>query len=333
MDYININTAALKEGYAKLAMQKDKIKSLLEECRVRNLPVDYPMVSYTVINEFLRFGTDDIKEGFFERSVYCLRALEKISDAAAAELTQYLNGEKKPPVLARYKTGRLTRDGYSFVGDAVNNYTGEAVRQPVFFLGYGHFKDVRRDLPLFPDYGLNIIQIEIGPRDVVFPREYTDRDYLKDSLFAEQGESYIYTDGEYSVNIGAIVGDIVYHLKEAEKHNMMINLLISPHYFPRWAYGKWNDVASESQGFIGYKINHERAKDIMKVYINALIPLVKDSPALHSICLSNEPTYVSSADGSNQPLWKQFLTGKFQSIEALNGNLGTNYSDLNYRVI
>ena len=37
--------------------------------------------------------------------------------------------------------------------------------RPVYFTGVGHFGQVRQDIPILNDYGLNIIQIRDGPRE------------------------------------------------------------------------------------------------------------------------------------------------------------------------
>ena len=44
---------------------------------------------------------------------------------------------------------------------------GKRERRPVFFCGYGHFGSVKRDVQKLRDYGLNIIQVEFGPRSTV----------------------------------------------------------------------------------------------------------------------------------------------------------------------
>ena len=42
--------------------------------------------------------------------------------------------------------------------------------RPVFFTGYGHFGQVVADMEKWPNYGTNIIQIDIAPTRV-FPKD------------------------------------------------------------------------------------------------------------------------------------------------------------------
>jgi hypothetical protein len=73
-------------------------------------------------------------------------------------------GALPPPTpVPSYVTSPITIAKSSFL--ATQRFPdGRLLEQtPTFFTGYGHFAQVRKDLELFPSYGINMIQIEQGP--------------------------------------------------------------------------------------------------------------------------------------------------------------------------
>ena len=80
-------------------------------------------------------------------------------------------------------------------------------------------------------------------------------------------------------------------LEEAAKHDVAVSLLLSPHYFPKWATDEWPNSAIRIRGFIQHNVNAPQAKAIIKAYLETVVPMVKDYPFCESIILSNEPTY------------------------------------------
>ena len=63
--------------------------------------------------------------------------------------------------------------------------------------------------------------------------------------------------------------------------------------------------------------------------VEAVADRVKASPALHSVCLSNEPIYVDSRkDKTTQRMWLAYLKRRHQTIERLNERYGSGYPSL-----
>lgn len=112
-------------------------------------------------------------------------------------------------------------------------------------------------------------------------------------------------------------------LENAEKNNVGVCLLLSPHYFPT---GLDESVYATGSG-IGYNINAPQAKTVIENYLRMLMPIVKDYKALTSICLSNEPTFNTRAfpDFYN-PLFREYLQSVHGDIETLNSRYGASYS-------
>ncbi|WP_181592789.1 sugar-binding protein, partial [Paenibacillus sp. YN15] len=112
---------------------------------------------------------------------------------------------------------------------------------------------------------------------------------------------------EYVVSTGKIQSDIEQALTRAATHDVAVNLLISPHYFPAWALTKWPELNVANNGFIKFSLFQPMAQAIMEDYLRALIPAVKDYPSLHSITLTNESVYQSNKDAYALPFWHSYL--------------------------
>jgi hypothetical protein len=179
-------------------------------------------------------------------------------------------------------------------------FGGRDVKQPVFLTGYGHFGTVVEDLPLLAGMGINVIQTEIGPSSIVF---------------------------EDGVRTDEITRRVLPALDRARDNGVRVCLLLSPHYFPQWAYEKWPELDVNKGGFLKVALDAPQARDIYRKQIETLIPAIKDHPALQSICLSNEPvSFNSDRDPFRKPLWRAYIERRHKIIEALNAAYGTQYA-------
>src|SRR6185295_3769016 len=107
-----------------------------------------------------------------------------------------LKGKDFPRVPRWSGASRPTVAGPSFVDPKKG--------RPVFFVGHGHFGQVRADIEKFPAYGINVVQHgEMGPAQV-FPKE----DVIDD----------------------APVKNLIDELDRAEKAGVAVDFLMSPHY-------------------------------------------------------------------------------------------------------
>jgi hypothetical protein len=250
-------------------------------------------LSLTVTERFLGYIEGDLATGQLNRAWFTLDKLEDILTEYEAEAEAIKAGRKPmPPAVPVYQTSPITLDKSSNLatvkmpdGTLHENY-------PVFFTGYGHFTTVRRDVERFPDYGMNFFQIEQGPWDV-----------LRD---------------EHTVDVSSFEG-IVEIGKRAAASNVKMNLLLSPHYFPDWAVKKNPELAKCKAGVLRMCLHSAEGRGVVEKYLRAVIPLVKDLPALHSFCLTNEPT---SRDLTGCPLvpglWREWLKSKHGTIGVLN---------------
>ncbi len=283
-----------------VASRLPAVKTLLEQARAKKIAIDYPQLKLAVVERFIGYGRDDLAHRRIERSGRVTDHLERLLDAARRELTDALAGKRSLPAAPRFRTSKVELEKWHFVADTEIPSTGQRRRRPVFFNGYGHFAQSRRDIPNFQAFGANIIQIEQGPRSTVRP--------------------------DFSTDMRAFDDYIMGALRNGAKHHIMVCLLTSPHYFPQWACEKWPHLADASGGFIKFAIDPPEARRVHETHLKAVANRVKASPALHSICLSNEPIYVDSRkDKTTQQMWLAYLKRRHQTIERLNQGHGSAY--------
>ena len=283
-------------GFAQARMTE--FNQLYEQCRLAGIPLDYPAVAKTMLEQFIPLARKDAEGADVKRAGFEVKDFQRTLDESIAEMKACLQDPGLAPNPRRFETGQVEVRGLSFIAHRTDAH-GHRDRGPVFFCGYGHFDQVRKDMPRWPGYGVNLIQIELGPAGTLV--------------------------GENEVSLKEAEA-IVKVLDEAAAHNVMVNILLSPHYFPGWAYAKWPDLAQASGSF-GYCVDAPGAKQVIEKFLRIVIPMFKDKPALHSFCLSNEPNFSRSQDCANtRSLWAQYLARSHGTVAALNARYGSHYA-------
>ncbi len=275
-----------------------EFNQLYEECRSAGIPLDYPTVARTMLEQFIPLAREDAGGADVKRAGFEARDFQRTLDESIAEMKAYLQDPSLAPNPRRFQTGKVEVRGLSFIANRTDAH-GHRDRGPVFFCGYGHFDQVRKDMPRWPGYGVNIIQIELGPAGTLV--------------------------GEKEVSLKEAEA-VVKVLDEAARHNVMVNILLSPHYFPGWAYAKWPDLA-HGGGSFGYCVDAPGARQVIERFLRIVIPMFKNKRALHSFCLSNEPNFSRSQDCVNtRELWAAYLAGTHRTVAALNACYGSRYA-------
>ncbi|MHB1457569.1 MAG: beta-galactosidase, partial [Armatimonadota bacterium] len=227
--------------------------------------------------------------------------VKTVLDATELRIKIISSKKIKPLMVPKPTGGPITiRDGifYTDIRIAKNS---PAVKRPIFFYGYGVFKQTADDMLTLKDMGVTLISQERGP-------------------------STMHPDGSMNDDGNRIT--IVDTLKSAAKYGIKVDLLLSPHYFPQWAIDKSPDIIpTENSGFPNLNINHPKTREVLRKWLETIIPAVKDEPALFSVCLANEPTSrIAGREPYSRPKWIAYLKQKHQSIEALNDLYGTGYT-------
>jgi hypothetical protein len=280
---------------ARIRQRLSALQALVQQLRQRVAALSeaghYPRVTLTVAENFLPWIAEDVAHGELARA---WGESEEVEELVRRALQQ-----EHWPLAPKFVTSPVEIRGPSFIA-TVRWPDGRRQRQPVFFLGMGPFGQARRDVELFPAYGFNIMQIEFGPNSVL-PSENEYRDDAIQEFLA--------------------VCD------RAAKAGVQVNLLISPHYFPDWALQKWPFLAECSGGFFRYCVHAPEGRGVLAKFIRYTIPKIRGHPALHSICLSNEPV---STDVQRcrflRSDWHAWLEQRYGTIDRLNATWGTQYA-------
>jgi len=270
--------------------------------RVRDLGQDiaYPQASLTILQEFVRYVSEDLQKGQLQRAYQQLDEMERVAARLNQRLAEAESGAKPLPTVPRYVTSPVEIQGASLIAETENPLTGERQRRPVFFVGFGHFGQVRADIEKFPKMGFNLIQIERGVWDVL----------------PEPGK----------VSLQAFEDDVLPTLRRAAAANVKVDYLISPHYMPEWVYQQYPQLRQQRDGFIQYSLFAPESLTVLRQYIDAFAPLLKDQPALLSVCLSNEPMNVESPESPpHQQAWRAWLQNRHKNLITLNTRWKTNY--------
>lgn len=162
--------------------------------------------------------------------------------------------------------------------------------------------------------------------DNAFVKDSAGNNLLKNGNFAVENTEM------YTVNTAA-AEKVKSVFKQAEDNGINITLLTAMHYFPDYAYTYDPTIANgdvtKFLTFMPFNPTHPEVIKVMERFLEELIPLVKDSKALHSITLSNEPQFTVNVNrdyylGSYHAMLKE----KYSTVAEMNKAYGgTSYAD------
>lgn len=253
----------------------------------------------SVMSDFYPWIVQDVSRGFTNRAEREVRELVRIGRDERERLARVAAGVETDPPVPHYVTSPIEIRGADMV--ATREWPdGRRERGNVFLTGFGHFGMIQREMEKMPPLGNHILQMELGP-NAFLPTEQT-------------------------VNTNAIAPFRAAAARGA-KENVQICLLLSPHYFPEWAFQKWPDLKGCGGGFFKYCVHDARAQGVIEKSLRTVIPLIRGNPALHSVCLSNEPE--QGFYGPNCALraqWPGWLQTRYGTVARMNAAWGTAYA-------
>lgn len=282
---------------AEVEQLRERLRRHVEDLGERKLDPAYPLVTLTILDNFVDYAREDVARDELARAYDAALQMRELAQKALART--YL------PPSPRYVTAENGR-GFRLSGPAqlgvVRWPDGRTqTERPLQFLGLGHFGQVKNDIEKAVAYGCNIIQIELGPNSVLPAENEIDEKPI---------EQYL---GFFD---------------RAAKAGVAVNLLVSPHYFPQWAYEKWPHLRDAGGGFLQVDVQAPEARQVYEKFLRVLIPRIKDHTALHSICLSNEPVFTSGENSVNvRKKWHEWLRTRHGDIAALNRRWRSDYAD------
>ncbi len=135
------------------------------------------------------------------------------------------------------------------------------------------------------------------------------------------------TDTGFQINEDA-VDEIRVLLENAAAHHIKVDLLISTHNIPSFLPVLYPELEYSGYGFFSYDPLMEKSREMIKKYLESLCEAIKDCTALNSICLSNEPSFISAYEPERyNPAWHSWLKEKYVDIESLNAAYDSSYDD------
>ena len=252
-----------------------------------------------VMDNFFPWLREDVARGFTNRAHRALWEMVDIGRAGLARLARIRVGAEVDALVPHYVTSPVETSHAQLV--AMREWPdGRRERGNVILTGFGHFGTVQREMAKLPPLGNHIIQMEIGPRSFL-PTETT-------------------------VNTNAIRPFLV-AAERGARENVQICLLLSPHYFPEWALRKWPELRECEGGFFRYCVHDPRARSVLEKSLRTVIPLIRGNPALHSVCLSNEPECgFHGAHCALRGEWPKWLERAYGTPVAMNAAWRTSYA-------
>ena len=294
-----VSPERIRAKLAPVAAQRDRLRTSVEALEKRGLGAA-SRVSLTVLDNFIPWVDSDIYDEVTDRAWDTVCLLEQMAARANATADAILAGQAQDFSVPRYVTSKLEVSHAQTLG-TLRYPDGKTERGPVVFTGYGHFGQVRNDVEKFPGYGCNVLQIEFGPNSVL-PNENDIDDRA--------------------------INDFLAFCDRAKQANVSVCLLLSPHYFPEWALQKWPHLKECGGGFFGYCVHDPAARAVLEKSLRHLVPRIKDHPAIHSLCLSNEPVCTDLRHCRvTAKAWPAWLERRHGTIAALNARWSTSYAD------
>ncbi len=292
-----VTTAVVKAALEQVATLREQLQARIESLRKSGRDPAYPLAALTVLDNFSDYAQQDLAHDEIARAYDAALEMQAIARAAIAR-------EFLPPV-PRYATAdkrpSFRLDGPAQLGTVRWSDGRVEADWPLQFVGVGAFGQVKNDIEKLPGYGMNIIQVEFGPNSIVVGEDQIDTSITQQYLAL---------------------------LDRAAKAGVAVNLLISPHYFPQWAMQKWPHLGDASGGFLRYDVQAPEARAVLEKFLRTAIPKICHHPALHSICLSNEPLFTDVEKSKYvAAMWHDWLRARHGTIAKLNERWGSTYAD------
>jgi hypothetical protein len=284
---------------AAIQAELPSLKKSLDDLKARGQDVSYPLIRYTILENSIVLAREDAQKNEIDRSFMQIDDMEQILANLKQEVSEGLAGKKRFPAVPRW-TGdeRPIVKSSSFMGPA-RTPGGKATTRPIFFNGFGHFYQPIVDMEKWPNYGMNIIQIGIGPEQL-FPKEgVTDETQIQ---------------------------SIRETLDRAQKSGVGVSFLFCSHYFPEWALAKWPHLKKHREGWLQFCLHAPEGQELLRHFITTLITPIANHPALHDICLTNEPNNIEEPCEPARAMWRAWLEKHHKNIKQLNLRYGSTYA-------
>lgn len=312
----------MKDIFADIKTNKlPALQSLLDQCKEKGIQTDYEQLKYNVINYFISQG-EILAKSNITRSKYVGDNILKLYNEATASLTAYLDGSQTPQLVPKIADEDVKISGYQFMGHVTDPETGKVEDSPIIFTGFGHFQYCAQSVPVFPQYGVNLIQQEIGPSRIIIGGTSVGTGFDNTGL---QNHTFGDYKNSYSITYDYIKQYVLPVLQNLQDENMKIDVLLSPHYFPAVMAARYPETCNKNGDV---NMMHPKSVEVYDMFLDLLLPVLKRYDCVNSICITNEP-HIDSRTFYDQPYtqetWHQYLKDTHGDIETLNQLYGTEY--------
>lgn len=129
----------------------------------------------------------------------------------------------------------------------------------------------------------------------------------------------------YGFDVDRVQSRIVDIFDWAQEHSIQMDLLFGLHYFPN-IVENWS--LPNGRGYYRHNVNNTEVLKVMEAMVVGVMEKIKDHPALHSICLTNEPSYQTARSPEVfTEDWISYIKKLYNNdIALLNDTYGTAYS-------
>lgn len=124
-----------------LRAKTKELEGLLVKCAAKGISTDYENMRYRIISSFIDFFEEDEIKNDYQYILNYHDKCTKLYEEAKTRLENYLSDKEVPKEVPKYVTSNLETDGTLIYANTELN--GKTERQPVLFIGYGHFERAR----------------------------------------------------------------------------------------------------------------------------------------------------------------------------------------------
>ncbi len=292
-------SADVKIDQKKLAEKAKALRKLEGQLTQAGKFDSYADMRVKLIFRFLDYLNHDIVNHREPLTNYEARDLNRMIDAETQRVKDILAGRCQPVVSPRRVTDDVPVIVGSHLEQKVKYPDGKIEKRPVFLFGFGHFGKVQQDIEFLAGLGCNFCQVELGP--------------------------YHVWKGKNKWN-SEVINRYAQFIKRADKAGVLVDLLLSPHYFPKWQYKEHPDWLAHSGGFNKFSLNRPGLRKFLKETFQREIKELSVSKNFRTVCVMNEPVFFNGwGDPDTRRLWEKYLQNKYGSIDELNERWETDY--------
>ncbi len=261
----------------------------------------YADMRVKLIFRFLDYLNHDIANHREPLTDYAARDLNRMIEQETQRIKDILAGKCQPIVSPRRVKNDVPMIVSSHLEQKVKYPDGKIEKRPVFLFGFGHFGRVQQDIDFLASINCNFCQVELGPYHVWKAEGKWNQEVI------DRYKSFI---------------------KRANNAGVLVDLLLSPHYFPKWQYKKHPDWLAHSGGFNKFSLNRPELRKFLKETFQREIKELSVTKNFRTVCVMNEPVFFNGwGDPDTRRLWEKYLKDKYGSIDELNERWETDYEN------